>query len=123
MPQPPYKRLIHPDNLVACREIRFQDRRDSQYPHLLRLCSDFELSVLQLQSKGAETTREEGLPQAMEFALATRETPEDFWYSISPGLADLSALDDYAKRYQVDILHLQLIGEDVELEQLNEGLC
>lgn len=123
MPQPPHKRLIHPDNLVACREIRVQDRRDSQYPHLLRLCSDFDLSVLQLQPKRAEAANEDDLPQAMEFVLATRETAEDFWYSISPGLADLSALDDYAKRYQVDILHLQLIGEDVELEQLNEGLC
>ena len=34
MHHPPHKLLIDPDELFASRDIRMQDRKESQYPHL-----------------------------------------------------------------------------------------
>jgi len=31
---------------------------------------------------------------------------------VTPGLASLKMLNDYAKRYEVDILHMHLFGDD-----------
>ncbi len=117
----PHKSLLDPDELFASREIRFQDRRESQYPLLMRLCADFNLSVLQLQRKFFSHLSRKTVPGAMEFVLASRDESTNFWYSLSPGFADLKTLDDYAKRYEVDILHLQLFGEDIDLHQLSDG--
>jgi hypothetical protein len=121
MQQPPHKCLIDPDELFASREIRLQDRRESQYPLLMRLCADFNFSVLQLQRKLFSHLSRKTVPGAMEFVLATRDESNNYWYSISPSVEDLKALDDYAKHYEVDILHLQLFGEDINLDQPNDG--
>lgn len=121
MPQSPHKRLIDPDELFASREIRFQDRSESQYPLLMRLCADFNFSVLQLQRKLFSHLSRKTVPGALEFVLATRDESTQYWYSISPGVEDLKSLDDYAKRYEVDILHLQLFGEDINLDQIGDG--
>lgn len=120
MQQPPHKRLIDPDELFASREIRFQDRRESQYPLLMRLCADFNFSVLQLQRKLFSHLSRKTVPGALEFVLATRDESTNFWYSLSPGVADLKTLNDYAKHYEVDILHLQLFGEDVEQNPIGD---
>lgn len=121
MRQPPCKCLLDPDEIFASREIRFQDRTESQYPLLMRLCTDFDLSVLQLQRKLFSHLSRKTVPGAMEFVLATRDESNNYWYSISPGVDDLTALDNYAKHYEVDILHLQLFGEDLDLEQTSDG--
>lgn len=121
MQQPPHKRLIDPDELFASREIRFQDRRESQYPLLMRLCADFNFSVLQLQRKLFSHLSRKTVPGALEFVLATRDESANFWYSLSPGVADLKALNDYAKHYEVDILHLQLFGEETDQNQVGDA--
>ncbi|EIK43652.1 hypothetical protein O59_003532 [Cellvibrio sp. BR] len=121
MQQPPHKRLIDPDELFASREIRFQDRRESQYPLLMRLCADFNFSVLQLQRKLFSHLSRKTVPGALEFVLATRDESTNFWYSLSPGVADLKALNDYAKHYEVDILHLQLFGEETDQNQVGDA--
>lgn len=121
MQQPPHKRLIDPDELFASREIRFQDRRESQYPLLMRLCADFNFSVLQLQRKLFSHLSRKTVPGALEFVLATHDESTNFWYSLSPGVADLKALNDYAKHYEVDILHLQLFGEETDQNQVGDA--
>jgi hypothetical protein len=121
MQQPPHKRLIDPDELFASREIRFQDRRESQYPLLMRLCADFNFSVLQLQRKLFSHLSRKTVPGALEFVLATRDESTNFWYSLSPGVADLKALNDYTKHYEVDILHLQLFGEETDQNQVGDA--
>jgi hypothetical protein len=121
MLQPPHKCLIDPEEIFASREIRLQDRNESQYPLLMRLCADFNFSVLQLQRKLFSHLSRKTVPAAMEFVLATRDESNNYWYSISPGVVDLTALNDYAKRYEVDILHLQLFGDDIELDQTIDG--
>lgn len=121
MQQPPHKRLIDPDELFASREIRFQDRRESQYPLLMRLCADFNFSVLQLQRKLFSHLSRKTVPGALEFVLATRDESTNFWYSLSPGVADLKALNDYAKHYEIDILHLQLFGEETDQNQVGDA--
>lgn len=117
----PHKSLLDPDAIFASREIRFQGRGESQYTLLMRLCTDFNLSVLQLQRKLFSHLSRKTVPGAMEFVLATRDETTNQWYSLSPGFADLKSLDDYAKRHEVDILHLQLFGDDIDLQQLNDG--
>ncbi|HEX7763892.1 MAG TPA: hypothetical protein VF433_09800 [Cellvibrio sp.] len=121
MQQPPHKRLLDPGELFASREIRFQDRRESQYPLLMRLCSDFNFSVLQLQRKLFSHLSRKHVPGALEFVLATRDDTSQLWHSVSPGVATLKALDEYAKDYEVDLLHLQLFGEDIDVSQVNDG--
>ena len=121
MQQSPHKCLIDPDELFASREIRFQDRSESQYSLLMRLCSDFNFSVLQLQRKLFSHLSRKHVPGAQEFVLATRDDTNHFWYSISPGVATLKELDDYAKQYEVDILHLQLFGEDGDVDHVSDS--
>lgn len=121
MHTPPSKTLINANELFGSRDIRFQDRRESQYPQLLRLCADFNFSVLQLQRKIFSHITRKMAPGALEFVLATRDEITGDWYSITPGLASLKMLDDYAKRYEVDILHGHLFGDDDdEYNQINE---
>lgn len=117
----PQKQLINPDELFASREIAFRDRRESQYPQLLRLCADFNFSVLQLQRKLFSHLSRKTVPGALEFVLASRDELNHYWYSISPGMATLKQLDDYSKEFEVDILHMQLFGDDPELPQVSDG--
>jgi hypothetical protein len=121
MPAPPYKRLIDPVELFASREIRFHDRGESQCPLLMRLCTDFNFSVLQLQRKLFSHLSRKTVPSALEFVLASRDELTNQWYSISPGVADLKALDNYAQHYEIDILHLQLFGDQPEPNGFADG--
>jgi hypothetical protein len=111
---------MNPEDFFACREIRFHEQRYTQFPLLLRLCADFKLSVLQVQPKIFSHLSRKTVPGATEFILATRDETTNDWFRISPGLEDLKTLDDYAKRYEVDILHLQLFGDDIDLSQISD---
>jgi hypothetical protein len=122
MPNLPSKTLIDPDTLFGCRDIRFQNRRDSQYPQLLRLCADFNFSVLQLQHKVFSHLTAKMVPGEFEFVLATQDEITQYWYSITPGLASLKMLDEYTKRHEIDILHMHLFGdEDEDYNQFKEN--
>jgi hypothetical protein len=121
MSYPARKILIDPDELFACRDIRLQDRRETQYPQLMRLCVDFNFSVLQLQRKIFSHLTRKMVPSALEFVLAIRDENSSYWYSMTPSLANLKSLNEYAKQYEVDILHAHLFGdEDPELNQFQE---
>lgn len=108
----PRKQLIKHDDLFGSREIRFQDRRESHYPQLMRLCTDFNFSVLQLQRKIFSHLSRKLVPAPLEFVLALHDDNHDCWYSVSPGLESLVQLNDYCKAHQVDLLHLRLFGDD-----------
>lgn len=108
----PQKQLINPDDLFGSREIRFQDRRESHYPQLMRLCADFNFSVLQLQRKIFSHLSRKLVPGPLEFVLALRDEPGNYWYSLSPGMESLKQLNDYCKTHEIDLLHMHLIGDD-----------
>jgi hypothetical protein len=112
MPKPPCKTLINPDELFASRDLRLQDRPESQYPQLLRLCADFNFSVLQLQHKIFSHLSRKMVPDELEFVLATQDETTRYWYSMTPSQANLKMLNDYAKRYEIDILHMHLFGDE-----------
>lgn len=121
MHHPPHKTLIDPDELFASRDIRLQDRHESQYPHLMRLCADFNFSVLQLQRKIFSHLTRKMVPGTLEFVLAIHDDSTNYWYSMTPSLASLKMLNEYTKRYEVDILHLHLFGDnDEDLNQFQE---
>lgn len=122
MPKPPCKTLINPDELFASRDLRLQDRRESQYPQLMRLCADFNFSVLQLQRKIFSHLSRKMVPGALEFVLATHDETTNYWYSMTPSMDSLKMLNDYAKRYEIDILHMHLFGdEDDDYNQFQEN--
>lgn len=122
MPSPPCKTLINPDELFGSRDLRLQDRRESQYPQLIRLCADFNFSVLQLQRKIFSHLTRKMVPGALEFVLAIHDETTNYWYSMTPGIDSLKMLNDYAKHYEIDILHMHLFGdEDDEYNQFKEN--
>jgi hypothetical protein len=122
MQNPPCKTLINPDELFASRDLRLQDRRESQYPQLMRLCADFNFSVLQLQRKIFSHLTRKMVPGTLEFVLAIHDETTNYWYSMTPAMASLKILNDYAKRYEVDILHMHLFGdEDDDYNQFREN--
>lgn len=121
MPCLPYKTLIAPNQLFSCRDLRLHDRNECQYPQLMRLCTNFNFSVLQLQRKFFSHLSRKMVPGALEFMLAVRDDSTQYWCALTPGLANLIMLDDYAKRHEVDLLHLHLFGdEDTDFNQEKE---
>lgn len=112
MPNPPCKILINPDELFGSRDLRLQYRSETQYLQLMRLCADFNFSVLQLQRKIFSHLSRKMVPSALEFVLAVHDDTTDSWHSVTPGLSSLKILDDYARRYEVDILHMHLFGDE-----------
>lgn len=114
----PQKQLINPDDLFGSREIRFQDRRESHYPQLMRLCADFNFSVLQLQRKIFSHLSHKMVPGTLEFVLALRDEDTGYWYSLSSGTESLKQLDDYCKTFEIDLLHMHLIGDSDSDQEL-----
>lgn len=122
MPIPPCKLLINPDELFGSRDLRLRERRDSQYPRLTRLCADFDFSVLQLQRKTFSHLSRKMVPCELEFVLAIQDEASRYWYSVTPGLASLKMLDDYAKCHEVDLLHMHLFGDaDDDFNQFKDN--
>lgn len=112
MPNTPQKKILLPDNFASLREISCRDRRENTYPQLMRLCADFDFHVLQIQRKAFSHISRRIVPGAPEFCLAVRCEQLAQWYSVSPLKESLQALNDYCKTYEIDLLHLQLIGDD-----------
>jgi hypothetical protein len=112
MPNPPCKTLINPDELFGRRDLQLQTRSETQHLNLMRLCADFNFSVLQLQRKIFSHLSRKMVPDAPEFVLATYDGTTGDWYSMTPGMPNLKMLNSYAKDYEVDILHMHLFGEE-----------
>jgi hypothetical protein len=69
---------------------------------LKRLCADFGFMVLRLA----------GLSPRYCLAVECDDTQQ--WFRISPHVNDLNTLDAYCHAYEVDLLHMQLIGDTDE---------
>lgn len=69
------------------------------FDKLRRLCADFGFIILTAT----------GLSHRYCLAIECEDTQQ--WFRISPHTSDLSALDAYCHRYEVDLLHMQLIGD------------
>ena len=70
--------------------------------------------MLQLQHKIFSHISRKMVPGTLEFVLAAQDETTHYWYAMTPGLASLKILNDYAKRYEIDILHLHLFGDQDE---------
>jgi hypothetical protein len=71
------------------REVRFTDRQETTYPHLMRLCLDFNFRVLQ---RGANS-----------YQLSTDDAA-----IMTPAFDQLAALECHVHQHLVDILHSYL---------------
>ncbi|RYY76958.1 MAG: hypothetical protein EOO52_05565 [Gammaproteobacteria bacterium] len=104
----PYPKLKS-DDILGSREISFTDRKDLSHPLLMRLCMDFDLTVLQVQRRAFSHISKRFLPTSNAFVLASR----DYRHSglvFSPWFDSLTDLELFAKKYHVDILHDHVFG-------------
>lgn len=102
MPNQPLKTA----ELLGSREIRFIDRKESNYPNLMRMCMDFDFCVLQLQHR----LNDANPADAQAFVLTTHDYRTNPTPAITPICETLDSLEDYVTRHQVDILHDYLFG-------------
>jgi hypothetical protein len=101
---------LNTDNLLGCREIRFADRQESNYPTLMRLCMDFDFRVLQLQQRIYSHISLRFVPAPAEFVLANCDYLTDGITAMAPPASSLAKLENYVIDNQVDILHDYLFG-------------
>lgn len=75
------------------KEVRFASRQESAYPHLMRLCLDFNFRVRQCHT------------HQYQLVLHHHQTP------ITPAFSKLESLEAHVHQHMVDILHNYLCGE------------
>jgi len=101
------------ESVLGGREIRFLDRQESNYPHLMRLALDFGFRVLEtLQVKSDKPVK--------SFVLVTDDYRSVETEAISPQFRTLKELDSHIGENMVDILHDYLFGfveDDIQLAQ------
>jgi hypothetical protein len=112
MRQLSYPCVISPAELLGSREIAFAPQHRSGFTQLLRLCTDFDFKVLQLQRKQLEPIS----AAPLTLVLASRHWETGLWHAATPDFSSLTALEKYVLKHQVDILHSHLFAEDVRLE-------
>jgi hypothetical protein len=106
---------LNTDDLLGSREIRFINRKESNYPNLMRLCLDFELAVLQLQRKTYSHISLRLVPTAPEFVLVNREYDAQGIVAMTPICSSLQTLEAYVIQHQIDLLHAYLFGSEDEV--------
>lgn len=101
------------ESVLGGREIRFLDRQQSNYPHLMRLALDFGFRVLEtLQVKNEKPSK--------SFVLVTDDYRTIETEAISPHFRTLKELDAHIGENMVDILHDYLFGfveDDIQMAQ------
>ena len=101
---------LNTEELLGSREIRFIDRKESNYPNLMRMCMDFDFCVLQLQRKVYSHITNRYLSDSQAFVLTTQDYRTNDTPAITPICDTLSKLEEHVTRHQVDILHDYLFG-------------
>ncbi|MBE8716267.1 hypothetical protein [Cellvibrio polysaccharolyticus] len=91
--------LLERDDIAGCREIRFLDRQESNYPTLMRFCMDFDLCVLQIMPNDGQTA---SLPI---FALVNGDYASATIQLHCPAMPSLKSLEQHVQQHQIDILH------------------
>lgn len=100
-------------SILGGREVRFLDRQESNYPHLMRLAMDFGFRVL-------ETLHLKSDQPVKSFVLVTDDYRSRDAEEITPRFASLKELNDHIGENMVDILHDYLFGfveDDIQMAQ------
>jgi hypothetical protein len=108
MPYPSLKQ----EDILGSREIRFIDRRETNYPQLMRLSMDFELLVLQIQRRAFSHISKRLLATGTAFVITNRDYRTS-GLVYSPWCDTLLDLEIFARKNHVDILHDHLFGGDI----------
>lgn len=94
--------LLTRNNIAGCREIRFLDRQESNYPTLMRFCMDFDLCVLQIMRSSDLYSNNP------VFTLVNGDYGSTDIQHHCPCQPSLQSLEHYVQLHQVDILHAYL---------------
>ncbi|HEY7884546.1 MAG TPA: hypothetical protein VIC08_06305 [Cellvibrionaceae bacterium] len=95
---------ITANDVLGSREIHFNNRQESMYPHLMRFCMDFKFRVLQLLLA-------HGAPgNGKLFILIGADYKGDPIAAITPPTESLAQLETLVRQRQTDILHDYLFG-------------
>ena len=106
MPYPNLKK----DDILGSKEISFKHRRDLQCPQLLRLTTDFDMVVLEVQRRAFSHISKRLLPTSFAYVITNRDYPAQ-GVVFSPLMDTLTELEIFAKKNHVDILHDHLFGD------------
>ena len=74
------------------REVHIATRQESAFPHLSRLCTDFNFQVMQSPAEGCDS-----------FRLTIQEQNQE--RQITPAFSQLELLESHVCNHLVDILH------------------
>lgn len=105
----PYPALKQQD-ILGSREISFIDRKDSNYPQLMRLNLDFDLIILQIQRRAFSHISKRLLSTGNAFVITNRDY-RNTGIIFSPWCDTMLELEIFAKKNHVDILHDHLFGD------------
>lgn len=83
-------------------EVQFANRQESLFPHLMRLCMDFNFRVVKSKPTSPE-----------HYCLTARD--HDQSRAITPAFAQLEQLEQHVHSHMVDILHEYVFGLPEEL--------
>lgn len=108
MPYPNLKK----DDVLGSREINFIDRRETNYPQLMRLVMDFELVILQVQRRAFSHISKRLLATGNAFVITNRDY-RSTGVVFSPWCDNLQDLEHFARENHVDILHDHLFNGDI----------
>lgn len=108
MPYPSLKQ----EDILGSREIGFIDRKETNYPQLMRLVMDFELVVLQVQRRAFSHISKRLLPTGNAFLITNRDYRSS-GRVFSPWCDNLPELEVFARHNHVDILHDHLFDGDI----------
>ncbi len=92
---------ISPSCILASREIRFLNRQETRFPHLMRLSMDFNFRVLEVLNQTRHPLK--------QYVLVTEDYRSD-GDSITPAFTSMQTLNQYVGDNMVDILHDYLFG-------------
>lgn len=94
------------NDVMGSREVRFNNRQESMYPHLMRLCMDFKFRVLQLllANNAPDNTK--------AFILVEANYNGDPLTAMTPPTRNLQQLETLVRQHQIDILHSYLFGAE-----------
>ena len=106
--------LLERDDIAGCREIRFLDRQESNYPTLMRFCMDFDLCVLQIMPKDGLAASEP------VFALVNGNYASADIQLHCPAMPSLKSLEQHVQQHQIDILHDYLFDSE-EPQMTSQG--
>ena len=97
------------DEILASKELAFTDRREANYPQLMRLTLDFGLHVLEVERKAFSLITKRFFPSETFYVLVDHDYRNSH-IAYSPHCKTLRQLEAYVYVNNIDILHEHLFG-------------